>query len=90
MVDVWVIACLFPFFVLLCMIELGKYIYRFKLAGVLFLGGYMVALAYIHNTMNVNPFMQVDFWICSFFMAFVLYVGWCLGKNDHLKVCQKN
>ena len=60
MVDLWVMACLLPFFV------------------------------YIHTHLKVNPFLQIDFWMCSVFMASVLYVGWNLGKKDQLKICQDN
>lgn len=87
MVDLWVMACLLPFFILLCMVELGKYIYRFKSVGVLFLSGYMVLLAYIHTHLKLNPFLQIDFWMCSVFMALILYIGWRLGKKDQFKDC---
>lgn len=43
---------------------------------------YVSSLAYLFIGWDLNPLKEASFWGCSCFMAFVLYLGWDVGKRQ--------
>ena len=81
-VGVWLGMSLLPFMALITMVDVGVCIYKHKLIAVVIMLVYVSSLAYLFIGWGLNPLKEASFWGCSCFMAFVLYLGWDVGKRQ--------
>lgn len=79
---VWLGMSLLPFMALITMVDVGVCIYKHKLIAVVIMLVYVSSLVYLFNGWDLNPLKEASFWVCSCFMAFVLYLGWDVGKRQ--------
>lgn len=79
---VWLGMSLLPFMALITMVDVGVCIYKHKLIAVVIMLTYVSSLAYLFIGWDLNPLKEASFWGCSCFMAFVLYLGWDVGKRQ--------
>jgi len=79
---VWLGMSLLPFMALITMVDVGVCIYKHKLIAVVIMLAYVSSLAYLFIGWDLNPLKEASFWVCSCFMAFVLYLGWDVGKRQ--------
>lgn len=79
---VWLGMSLLPFMALITMVDVGVCIYKHKLIAVVIMLVYVSSLAYLIIGWDLNPLKEASFWACSCFMAFVLYLGWDVGKRQ--------
>lgn len=79
---VWLGMSLLPFMALITMVDVGVCIYKHKLIAVVIMLVYVSSLAYLFIGWGLNPLKEASFWGCSWVMAFVLYLGWDVGKRQ--------
>ena len=79
---VWLGMSLLPFMALITMVDVGVCIYKHKLIAVVIMLVYVSSLIYLFIGWDLNPLKESSFWVCSCFMAFVLYLGWDVGKRQ--------
>ena len=82
---VWMAMSLLPFMVLISMVELGVHIYKHSLIAVVIMLSYVSSMVYLLISWNLNPLKEALFWGSSCLMAFILYLGWDVGRSQMQK-----